>query len=130
MIIGVVAVVAVVAILVLWMIFAGSSSLVGRWDGDYAEYTYEDPWSGERVTETENIDGYIKFNSDGTGESEMFGYRENFEWEDKGGGILEISDPDGTEEISYSISGSTLTFTIEETMYGETYTYKMVFQKA
>ncbi len=126
-IIGIIAVVAIIGIVVALLVFTGGSSLEGRWNADYMEFTYEDSFSGETETERETMDGWIEFNSDGTGVDDE---GDSFEWEDLGGGKIRITDSYGTHEMSYNISGSTLTLSIEDTYNGETVRAKMVFQRA
>ena len=126
--IAIFAVIAVVAIIVIWLLFSGTTafggSLVGRWEADHAEWTYE--WDGETYSETEDMDGWVEFNRDGTGRSDFGDGTEDFEWEDIGGGKLRITSEDSTDEVNYSISGNTLTIS-EEDSEGS---YRMIFKKA
>ncbi len=127
MLIGIIAVVAVVVILLVWMLMGSSSGLVGRWNADYMETSYVDPISDETQTQTQDMDGWIEFNSDGTGRASLFGETDDFTWEDIGNNVVRIS-PEGEEsvEFDYSISGSTLTLEMSE---GES-TMKIVCQRA
>ncbi len=121
-IIGIIALVAIIGIVVAVLMFTGGSSLEGRWNADYTSV------EGRGGDYTEDIDGWIEFNSDGTGRSFMDGVHGTFEWENLGDGKLRITDDDyGTStEFDYKISGSTLTLEYSEMGMS----MKMVFQRA
>jgi len=118
--IGIIAVVAVIAFLLIWTMSGSGSPLVGRWNGDYAEF------EGFGIDYRE-LDGWVEFRSDGTGTNYDKGEYNEFEWEDLGDGRVKTSfGEDQTMIHDYTIDGDTLTMEYSQTDMS----IKSVYQRA
>ena len=121
-IIAAVVVIIVVGAALAFFVFM-SNPLVGKWNLEYTESSGGGLPSAMR---TNGSGEWIEFHSDGTGTYYDGTNTSSFQWEDRGGGKLAITDNSMTLVMDYKIEGNKLTLTF--TMAGMTST--SVYTKA
>ena len=108
------ALVTIMALVALVACGGSGGNLVARWEG----VSYEEKW-GDDSPRTVSLDGtgvFFEFLSDGTGTSRYDGWPSNFTYTTESGRVRIVSGSVNSE-LSYRVSGSTLTLTYESGTY-------------